>query len=187
VAILAGDALQAYAFEILGKDQQIGSAAAQVKMIVRLGEASGSLGMAGGQAIDLAAQGQKLDESQLREMHGKKTGALIWAAVMLAADAASNLPASQLEALDQYARDIGLAFQVQDDVLDVVSDTATLGKQQGADAALDKPTYVSVMGLEAAQQLASDLRDSAISALSVFGESAQPLRHMADMIVSRSH
>jgi geranylgeranyl diphosphate synthase type II len=187
LAILAGDALQAYAFEILGKDQQIGSAAAQVKMIVRLGEASGSLGMAGGQAIDLAAQGQKLDESQLREMHGKKTGALIWAAVMLAADAASNLPTSQLEALEQYARDIGLAFQVQDDVLDVVSDTVTLGKQQGADAALDKPTYVSVMGLEAAQQLASDLRDSAISALSVFGESAQPLRHMADMIVSRSH
>lgn len=186
-AILAGDALQAYAFEILGKDEHIDSPAAQVKMIVRLAEASGSTGMAGGQAIDLAAQGQKLDESELREMHGKKTGALIWASVMLAADAAGNLAASQLTALDQYARDIGLAFQVQDDVLDVISDTATLGKQQGADAALDKPTYVSVMGLEAAKQLASDLRDSAINSISEFGDTAQPLRHMADMIVSRSH
>lgn len=186
-AILAGDALQAYAFEILAKDQAIDSPTAQVNMMLRLAAASGSAGMAGGQAIDLAAQGQQLNESQLREMHAKKTGALIWASVMLAADAAGNLEASQLAALDRYARDIGLAFQVQDDVLDVISDTETLGKQQGADAALDKPTYVSVMGLEAAQQLASHLRDSAINALSEFGDAAEPLQHMANMIVSRSH
>ena len=143
--------------------------------------------MVGGQAIDLGSVGQKLDQHALEYMHRHKTGALIEAAVHLGALASGRAEAAQLAALKTYALAIGLAFQVQDDILDVESDTATLGKRQGADIARDKPTYPALLGLEAAKAYALELRDQALDALRPFDAAAEPLRDLARYIVERRH
>lgn len=183
-AILAGDALQALAFEWLAAEQRY-PAATRLEMMTLLARAAGPQGMVGGQAIDLGAVGEKLSLDVLEDMHLHKTGALIGAAVQLGALASGRAQPEQIEALTRYARAIGLAFQVQDDILDVLSDTGTLGKQQGADIARDKPTYPALLGLEQAQALALQLRNEALLALEPFGPSASRLRQLADYIVQR--
>lgn len=181
-AILAGDGLQALAFEALGKADL--PAPTKVELVVRLALASGAHGMVLGQAIDLAAVDQQLDLTQLETMHRYKTGALIRASVAMGALAA-GASQEQLDALDRYSAAIGLAFQIQDDILDVTVDTATLGKQQGADIARNKPTYVSLLGLEGAKAKAVELHRHALEALQTFGASALHLRQMADYIIQR--
>lgn len=185
-AILAGDALQSLAFEVLGSDTgNPADAALRLRMLATLSRAAGPAGMVGGQAIDLAAVGIKIDQQALERMHRHKTGALIEASVVLGAMASGKASAIQLNALQQYAQAIGLAFQVQDDILDVESDTATLGKTQGKDEANDKPTYPALLGLEAAKTYALELRDQALAALRDFDERAEPLRQLAEFIVAR--
>ncbi len=183
-AILAGDGLQALAFHWLAGEARY-SAEIRLGMIRTLAEAAGPQGMVGGQAIDLASVGQKLDLATLEDMHLHKTGALIDAAVQLGALASQRATDEQLQTLHRYARAIGLAFQVQDDILDVQSDTATLGKQQGADLARDKPTYPALLGLEQAQSFALRLRDEALAAIDCLGPDAARLRELADYIVQR--
>ena len=183
-AILAGDALQTLAFSLLTTTDL--PAATQVSLIRSLAMGSGVAGMVLGQAIDLAAVDHQLDLAQLETMHRHKTGALIRASVAMGAICA-GADKVQLAALDNYAAAIGLAFQVQDDILDVTGDTATLGKQQGADIARNKPTYVSLLGLEAAQAKAAELHRQALDALSEFGASAAPLRQLASYIIERSN
>lgn len=187
-AILAGDALQSLAFYALG-DEQLSplSCTQRLNMLQVLSKASGAAGMVGGQAIDLSAVGQNISQSTLELMHRHKTGALIQASVQLGAIASSAATPQALVALEQYAQAIGLAFQVQDDILDVTSDTQTLGKQQGSDAEHDKPTYPALLGLNEAQAYAYALRDQALAALVDFDERADHLRHLAEYIVSRSH
>src|ERR1700729_1375250 len=161
-AILAGDALQVLAFSLLSRDRAAGvSSEARLKMIHILADASGTAGMAGGQALDLSAVGRNLNLEELETMHRLKTGALIRASVLLAAACAPGLTPSEWEALDGYAQDIGLAFQIQDDILDVEGSTEDLGKTAGADAARDKPTYPSVLGLGAAKTRARELQHRA--------------------------
>lgn len=183
-AILAGDALQALAFEWLSLrgDYQ---PTTRLQMIQLLARAAGPEGMVGGQAIDLGAVGEKLGLSTLESMHRLKTGALIRASVQLGALASEQAEPLQLAALDNYANAIGLAFQVQDDILDIESDTSVLGKQQGADLARDKPTYPALLGLNGARELASQLRDQAIDSLAGFDQQADRLRQLADYIVAR--
>ncbi|HES77192.1 MAG TPA: (2E,6E)-farnesyl diphosphate synthase [bacterium] len=181
-AILVGDALQTLAFEILSRDTQ-SDAETRLAMLSTLAHASGSKGMAGGQALDLAAVGYELDLAALEQMHRLKTGALIAASVQLGALAA-GADASTQSQLTQYARAIGLAFQVRDDILDVTADSHTLGKTQGKDAADGKPTYVSLLGLDGAQSLAAQLLGEAIEALHGLPESNM-LRHLAHYIVAR--
>jgi len=183
-AILAGDGLQTLAFDLLTTVDV--DAATQIKLIRQLTQGSGVDGMVLGQAIDLAAVDHQLDLAQLETMHRYKTGALIRASVAMGATCA-GADEKQLAALDNYAAAIGLAFQVQDDILDVTSDTATLGKQQGADIARNKPTYVSLLGLDAAKAKADELHRQALAALNGFGESAAPLRQLASYIVERSN
>ncbi len=187
-AILAGDALQSLAFDALG-DEQLSPISCQQRlaMLQVLAKASGAAGMVGGQAIDLSSVGQNISQDTLELMHRHKTGALIEASVRLGAIASNAATPQALAALEQYAQAIGLAFQVQDDILDVTSDTQTLGKQQGSDIEHDKPTYPALLGLKEAQDYACDLRDQAQAALSGFDERAQHLRQLADYIVSRSH
>ena len=187
-AILAGDALQSLAFYALG-DEQLSplSCTQRLNMLQVLSKASDAAGMVGGQAIDLSAVGQNISQSTLELMHRHKTGALIQASVQLGAIASSAATPQALVALEQYAQAIGLAFQVQDDILDVTSDTQTLGKQQGSDAEHDKPTYPALLGLNEAQAYAYALRDQALAALVDFDERADHLRHLAEYIVSRSH
>ncbi len=156
-------------------------------MVQALALAAGPAGMVGGQAIDLGSVGIKLDQPALEFMHRHKTGALIEASVRLGALASGRAEPAQLQALQGYARAVGLAFQVQDDILDVESDTATLGKRQGADIARDKPTYPALLGLQAAKAYAIELRDQALVALEGFGENAEPLRNLARYIVERRH
>ena len=146
---------------------------------------SGSIGMAGGQAIDLASVGLKLTREQLETMHRMKTGALLRAAVRMGALAGETPSAETMAALDVYAGAVGLAFQVVDDILDVTTDSATLGKTAGKDAANDKPTYVSILGLEASRELAAQLRAEAHDALKPFGARAQRLAELADLVVNR--
>lgn len=185
-AILAGDALQSLAFEVLGSDAcNPADAALRLRMLATLSRAAGPAGMVGGQAIDLAAVGIKIDQQALERMHRHKTGALIEASVVLGAMASGKASDIQLNALQEYAQAIGLAFQVQDDILDVESDTATLGKTQGKDEANDKPTYPALLGLEAAKTYALELRDQALAALRDFDERAEPLRQLAEFIVAR--
>lgn len=185
-AILAGDALQSLAFEVLSKAQgNAPDAQTRLDMLTTLSKAAGPAGMVGGQAIDLAAVGRNLDQSALELMHRHKTGALIEASVLLGAMASSQVDADSLKALQSYAAAIGLAFQVQDDILDVESDTATLGKRQGADIAREKPTYPALLGLDAAKAYAQELCEQALSALHLFGSSAAPLRELARYIVQR--
>ena len=187
-AILAGDGLQSLAFSAL-LDPQMNTldADTRLRMVSDLAMAAGPAGMVGGQAIDLGSVGVKLDQTALEYMHRHKTGALIEASVQLGALASGRARPEDLHALKVYARAIGLAFQVQDDILDVEGDTATLGKQSGADAARDKPTYPSLMGLPAAKAYALELRDQAINALRPFDAAAEPLRELARYIVGRRH
>ena len=187
-AILAGDGLQALAFEVLAdaaRNPQ--DAETRLAMITALARAAGPAGMVGGQAIDLGSVGQRLDQGALETMHRHKTGALIEASVCLGALASGRSDATSLDALQRYARAIGLAFQVQDDILDVESDTATLGKTQGKDQAHDKPTYPALLGLDAAKVYAIELRDQALAALQPFDARADALRELARYIVERRH
>ncbi|MEN9503208.1 MAG: hypothetical protein RI964_2493 [Pseudomonadota bacterium] len=185
-AILVGDGLQALAFQLLASHPQLNVSPAQrLRMIEQLGQAAGSRGMVGGQAIDLAAVGKELTELELEHMHIHKTGALIRASVLLAAYTVDNIEAQQLRQLDHFAKCVGLAFQVQDDILDVESDTHTLGKTRGADAAAGKPTYPSIIGMAAAKAKLRDLHDEAVTALAEFGESADLLREIAEFTVKR--
>lgn len=185
-AILAGDALQVLAFQILSEDPAMAvTPAARVEMLRNVAVASGSAGMAGGQAIDLAAAGRQLDLAELELMHIHKTGALIRASVLLAAQSVPGLEAAKLGGLDRYAKCVGLAFQIQDDILDVEGETATLGKQAGADSARNKPTYPSILGLSQSKQRATELKDEAVKALAPLDEAAAPLIWLAEYIVSR--
>jgi farnesyl diphosphate synthase len=185
-ALLVGDALQTQAFLCLADDPQL-SPAQRCAMMQALAQASGSLGMAGGQAIDLAAVGQRLDLCALETMHRMKTGALIRASVRLGALATPDPDPASLAALDRFAENIGLAFQVQDDILDVEGDTEVLGKTQGADQALNKPTYPSLLGMDAAKQRARQLVHDALEALESFGPQATLLGDIAGYVVSRSN
>ena len=183
-ALLVGDALQSQAFLVLAEADSI-PPARQVAMLRLLAHASGSAGMCGGQAIDLDSVGLSLTLEQLERMHQLKTGALLRASVVLGALAGKELDEAELAALNAYARAIGLAFQVVDDVLDATADSATLGKTAGKDAADNKPTYVSILGLEPSRVLAEQLRLDAHAALAPFGEQAMRLRELADLIVQR--
>ncbi len=184
-AILAGDALQTLAFEQLTGLQNV-SARTSLALIRELARAAGATGMVAGQAIDLAAVNRALTTRDLETMHNHKTGALIRASVAMGAQAAGANTA-QLRALDHYACAIGLAFQVQDDILDITADTTTLGKRQGADKALNKPTYVSLLGLEQARHKALTLHREALQALSDFSVNADFLRQLSRFIVERKH
>ncbi len=185
-AILAGDGLQSLAFEALAAAaHNPADPALRLEMFSSLARAAGPAGMVGGQAIDLGSVARKLDREALELMHRHKTGALIEASVRLGALASGRADDTSLAALQHYAQAVGLAFQVQDDILDVESDTATLGKHQGADIARDKPTYPSLLGMDAAKAYALELRDLALHALQPFGASADPLRELARFIVER--
>jgi geranylgeranyl pyrophosphate synthase len=186
-AILAGDALQCLAFELLSRPLTTDgpTAAQQLRQIRTLSRACGSLGMAGGQAMDLAVSAGQIDERHLETIHRQKTGALICAAVRLAADLALPADAPAYAGLDRCAAALGLAFQIQDDILDLTADTATLGKRQGADLAHDKATYPQLMGLAAAQQRAAQLHQQALGELAPFGAAADPLRALADELLNR--
>ncbi|MBP7546307.1 MAG: polyprenyl synthetase family protein [Acidovorax sp.] len=186
-ALLAGDALQALAFELLVPDDAALPASVQVQWCRLLAAAAGSQGMAGGQAIDLASVGQPLSEAQLRHMHRLKTGALLQCSVDMGA-ACGTVDAAARAALSQYGSALGLAFQVVDDILDVTQDSATLGKTAGKDAASDKPTYVSLLGLEQAMAYAQALRAQAHAALQASAlPDTRALAALADMVVGRSH
>jgi len=184
-ALLVGDALQSLAFDILASQPLARDAATQLGMVQLLAQAAGSRGMAGGQAIDLASVGKPLDLTELEFMHIHKTGALIRASVLLGAQC-GKLPDAAIAALDHYAKCIGLAFQVVDDVLDAEAPTATLGKTAGKDAANNKPTYVSLLGAARARELAQELRADAHTALADLGAPAARLRQLADFVVERT-
>lgn len=182
-AILAGDALQALAFQLIAQAHEQLSAEQRLRMLQHLSIAAGSRGMVGGQAIDLAAVGKVLTELELEQMHIHKTGALIRSSVLLAAYTAPDLPAKQLNQLDHYAKCLGLAFQVQDDILDIESDTQTLGKTRGADEAAGKPTYPSIIGMSAAKRKLHELYLEAVAALE--GLNAPLLLEIAEFTVKR--
>ena len=186
-AILVGDGLQALAFELLAADGNGVSAQQRLNMVSCLAAAAGAQGMVGGQALDFEAVGALQSVEQLERMHGLKTGALIRAAVRLGALSQTAATEAQLLALDCYADKLGLAFQVRDDIIDEISDTATLGKPQGSDSEANKPTYLSLLGLDAARAKADELAAEAIAALQDFDESAEPLRQLAQFIVARLH
>lgn len=182
-ALLVGDALQSLAFEILAQNDLCQDTTLQIKLVQTLATASGIGGMAGGQAIDLAAVGLPLTQLQLENMHHLKTGALIQAAALLGA---ANGTTNQQAAIKVYAQNLGLAFQVVDDILDVEADSATLGKTAGKDALSDKPTYVSILGLGEAKAHAKQLFEASLTAIAPFGESAERLRGLAHFIVQRT-
>jgi len=185
-ALLAGDALQALAFELLVPDDAAIPAAVQARLVRLLALAAGGLGMAGGQAIDLASVGRRLNEAELREMHRLKTGALLQASVEMGAACAGELPAAAQAGLRDYGAAIGLAFQVVDDILDVVADPEALGKTVGKDAAADKPTYVSLLGLAGARASAQEQLALALAALERSGlPDTAALRALAHMVVDR--
>ena len=183
-ALLVGDSLQTMAFELLAS-QGIGEPKQQLEMVALLAHASGSRGMAGGQAIDLASVGQPLSQPELELMHALKTGALIRAAVLLGALAGQALTADERSNLDRFAKRAGLLFQVVDDILDCTASTATLGKTAGKDEAADKPTYVALLGLEQARTYADELHTDARDALAIFGDRATRLNQLADFICHR--
>jgi len=186
-ALLVGDALQSLAFQLLAENELADTPFIQLEMVKLLAAASGSRGMAGGQAIDLESVGKPLTLPELEFMHIHKTGALIRAAVLLGARCGKPLGQDASQALDRYAKCVGLAFQVVDDILDSEADTATLGKTAGKDAAHDKPTYVSLMGTELAKSMAADLHRDAMDALEPFGDKGLRLKQLADYIIRRSH
>jgi farnesyl diphosphate synthase len=179
-AMLVGDALQTLAFELLAACDDPSSS----RLITTLARASGSQGMAGGQALDLEATSSELDIESLKRIHRMKTGALIRAAVMMPAQAA-RCPDSTLQALDDYAQALGLGFQIRDDILDVIGETDTLGKQAGVDAALGKSTYPGLLGLDGARQAAQDSYQQAVGSLKPLAEDSRQLRELADYVVNR--
>ena len=181
-ALLAGDALQAMAFQLLG--ESVVPAEVRGAQLATLAQAA--FDMVVGQRLDLSAEGRQIDRDALEQIHAHKTGALIRAAVALGA-LAGGADASQRKALDDYARHLGLAFQVRDDILDVIGDTAVLGKQAGADQALEKSTYPALLGLEAAQALAGSLHEQAVAALAGLGSAAAPLHELAHFLLQRDH
>lgn len=186
-AILVGDALQSLAFEVLATDPaMVTDPASRLAIIRELALASGSRGMAGGQAIDTAAEGKRLSLEQLQAMHRYKTGALLKASVRFGALSNPATTEKQHEDLDRYADAIGLAFQIRDDILDVEADTETLGKPQGSDEARDKPTYTSLLGLDGAKTKARELHEQALNSLEGFGAEADPLRWLSAYIVDRA-
>lgn len=185
-AILAGDALQSLAFEVLGDHGEFGNDT-RVSMLQTLSRASGRSGMVGGQAIDLGAVGRTLQLEELQQMHRCKTGALIEASVRLGALASERADSVTLDALQTYSRALGLAFQVQDDLLDVEGATDTMGKPQGSDAARNKPTYPACLGIDGARAHLRCLQEEAVTALTIFGSGADPLRQIADFVVTRTH
>jgi geranylgeranyl diphosphate synthase type II len=185
-AILAGDGLQTLAFAVLADStRNPHTADIRLEMITSLAAAAGPAGMVGGQAIDLGSVARQLDQQSLERMHRHKTGALIEGSIRLGALASGNATPDDLSNFATYARAIGLAFQVQDDILDVESDTQTLGKRQGADIARDKPTYPALLGLDEAKAYALELCEQSLSAIQRFGDSAEPLRALARYIVER--
>jgi geranylgeranyl pyrophosphate synthase len=187
-AILAGDALQALSFHILAHDPNIKVSAQQrLSMIKTLAIASGSKGMAGGQAIDLASVGISLSIAELENMHVHKTGALIRASAELGALSVDNVDQNLLSRISQYAKCIGLAFQIKDDILDIESDTETLGKPQGSDIAMNKPTYPNLLGLEGAKKAADSLYNQALECLDGLDEKGNMLKAIADYIVNRNN
>jgi farnesyl diphosphate synthase len=187
-ALLAGDALQTLAFQLLARDPALPAApATRLRLIELLAEASGSLGMAGGQAIDLLVQGQRLEIAQVEQMHALKTGALIRASVQMAAACAPVLEPRLVRALAGFASPIGLAFQIQDDLLDVLGDSAVLGKPTAADRMRAKPTHPAVIGIEASQQRVRLLHQQGLQALAPFGARADALRALADWLLARRY
>jgi farnesyl diphosphate synthase len=185
IALLTGDSLQSLAFQLLAECSLADTPKLQLEMIRLLAQAAGSRGMAGGQAVDLASVGRILSLPELEFMHIHKTGALIRAAVMLGAHCGGRLGEAQLAALDHFAKYIGLAFQVVDDVLDAEATTATLGKTAGKDAENNKPTYVSILGSIRARELAEELRREAHASLEIFEAAAGRLRQITDFIIHR--
>ena len=186
-AILAGDALQVLAFEVIADDSSHSiSDVNKLRMLKALAQSTGYNGMVAGQAIDLYSVGKPLSLEQLKHMHNCKTGALIKACVTLGALATNQATQEQLQAFETFAICIGLAFQIKDDILDVEGDTQTLGKSQGADLALNKPTYTSILGLEQAKREANEQHQNAIRALSIFGPEADALRELATYIIERN-
>jgi geranylgeranyl pyrophosphate synthase len=187
-ALLVGDALQPLAFQLLARDPKLpASPAIRLRLIDMLAQASGTLGMAGGQAIDLAVQGLRLDIGQVEDMHARKTGAVIRASVLMAAECAPPLDPSLYGALSRFANAVGLAFQIQDDLLDVTGDASMLGKATGADSERAKPTHPAVIGISASQQRVRLLHNQAIHALAPFGERAEALRSLAHWLLSRQY
>ncbi len=187
-AILVGDALQPLAFQLLARDPALPTAPAiRLRLVDLLSEASGTYGMAGGQAIDLEVQGRKLDIAQVEDMHARKTGAIIRASVLMAAECVPQLAAHLYAALNRFATAIGLAFQIQDDLLDVIGDVSTLGKATGADREHAKPTHPAVIGIAASQERVHLLHNQALDALVLFGERAAPLRSLAHWLLSRHY
>lgn len=185
-ALLTGDALQTLAFELLTCNDSL-TPDKRLEMVKTLASASGSLGMAGGQAIDLASTGKTLDLEGLKHMHELKTGMLIRASIMLGALCSDKVSRQQLDALDDYARNIGLSFQIKDDILDIESDTETLGKPQGSDINAEKITYPALLGLEGARNMAMECYRHALDSLGTFGTEARPLRELAAFIIERKH
>ena len=186
-ALLAGDALQALAFELMSSIRLADSSEAQIRMQQLFARACGSHGMAGGQAIDLANVDKQISLPELEFMHMLKTGALIRASVLLGAFCGKALSEADIAHLDRYGKLVGLAFQVVDDILDCESNTEKLGKTAGKDVEANKPTYVSLMGLTPAKQFAAQLLQDALQALDGFGDSATRLRQLASFIVERQH
>ena len=186
MALLVGDALQSLAFQLISQDKLLKNATQKLQMLHILALASGSRGMAGGQAIDIESIGIPLTRAELEHMHIQKTGALIRAAALLGAYSADKPKDEKVKAIDHFAKAIGLAFQVVDDILDAEADTQTLGKTAGKDKLNNKSTYVTILGLSAAKQLASELHANAMAALSFYGREADLLRHLANFITQRS-
>jgi len=187
-AILVGDALQVLAFETLASDPRLpADATIRLELVRLLAAASGTGGMAGGQALDLAAVGRQLSLAEVEEMHARKTGALIHASVMMTAACGERTSEASARALDDFARAIGLAFQIQDDLLDIEGDATLLGKAIGADRAHDKPTYPSSVGVEAARRRMHELHARALASLAVLGSRAAPLASVSDWLVLRKY
>jgi len=185
-AILAGDALQALAFYVVAHDKKLRvDAETRVKMIDVLSLSCGSRGMAGGQVIDLMSVGKTLNTAQLEDMHIHKTGALIRASVLLSAYTASDISSTVLDKLDHYSKCVGLAFQIRDDILDVEGETEVIGKNQGADTALNKPTYPALLGMDGAKARAQELHEEAMESLCMLDQKADPLRLTSKYIVER--
>jgi farnesyl diphosphate synthase len=184
-AILAADALQPLAFQVIAAATALDDGE-KAAIVTTVAEACGSLGMTGGQSIDLASEGQALSANELAEMHYLKTGALIRACIMSASSLANDLSPEKLTALDRFARDIGLAFQIRDDILDVAGETGVIGKRAGADQKLSKATWPALFGLEEARRRCDELVGSGTTHLAVFGADAEPLNLLATYIVERT-
>ena len=185
-AILAADALQPLAFQVVASSTAL-TDSEKTAIVTTVSDACGSLGMTGGQSIDLASEGQVLTAGALSEMYYLKTGALIRACVMSAGCLAGDLPAANTTALERFSRDIGLAFQIRDDILDVAGETDVIGKRAGADQRMSKATWPALFGLEEARRRCDELLNAGTAHLKIFGEDAEPLKNLAEYIVERSY